>query len=618
MPVVAIDLSALWQNRCICASRFSATIWRFLINKPMRFLKKIATLLTLRQRRQSAALLGLMLVGSVLETAGVGLIVPVLALMASADPMTRIPQLKPLLDVLGQPTQSQLILMGMSALFVVYLLKSLFLALLYWKLNAFVFAVRADLSQRLFAGYLRQPWSFHLQRNSAHLISMLASETNQFTASALQPALLLATELLVLTGICALVIIAEPRGAFLLITMLGITAVCFQRLTRDRLAGWGKARLYHEGLRVLHAQQGIGGAKDVKLLGREDEFLAQYAVHNLGSARAVERQQTLQQMPRLLLEVLAVGGLTLLAFVILEQGKSPTTVLATLGLFAAAAFRIMPSINRAVGAMQSLRYSRPTVDALSREFHQLEKRLVLDTGTPFEFRNAIVLTAVQYQYPTTHKTTLSDINITIPRGGSVGFIGGSGAGKSTLVDIILGLLSPTSGTVTVDGVDIQHNLRGWQDKIGYVPQSIFLTDDSLRRNVAFGVPEEQIDDDAVQRAIHAAQLEEFSNSLPEGLNTSVGERGVRLSGGQRQRIGIARALYHDPQVMVLDEATSALDTDTEGEVMAAVNALSGEKTLIIVAHRLSTVAHCERLYKLEHGQIVEDGAFETMARGIAV
>lgn len=584
----------------------------------MRFLKKLATLLSPRQRRQSAALLGLMLVGSVLETASVGLIVPALALMASATPTTSFPQFKPLLDALGQPTQSQLILFGMSALFVIYLSKSLYLAFLYWKLNAFVFAVRADLSQRLFAGYLRQPWSFHLQRNSAHLISMLATETNQFTASALQPALLLATEILVLAGICTLVVIAEPMGAFLLIAILGTTAFGFQRLTRDYLVRWGKARQHHEGLRVLHAQQGIGGAKDVKLLGREGEFLAQYKVHNYGSARTVERQQTLQQLPRLLLEVLAVGGLATLAFVFLKQGMTSAAILGTLGLFAAAAFRIMPSINRVVGAMQSLRYSRPTIDALCYEFQQLQEQPTPDRGTPLEFRNAIVLTAVHYQYPAASKAALSDICISIPRGTSVGFIGGSGAGKSTLVDIILGLLTPSSGKVTVDGVDIQHNLRGWQDRIGYVPQTIFLTDDSLRRNVAFGVPEEQIDDAAVRRAIRAAQLEAFSTNLPEGLNTTVGERGVRLSGGQRQRIGIARALYHDPQVMVLDEATSALDTDTEQEVMAAVNALSGEKTLIIVAHRLSTVAHCERLYRLEHGRIVEEGAFETMVQGVSI
>jgi len=581
----------------------------------MRLLKKFATLLTPRQRRQSATLFILMMVGSVLETASVGLIVPALALMVSADPMTSFPQIKALRDLLGEPTQSQLILMGMLALFVIYLFKSLYLAFLYWKLNGFVFAVRADLSQRLFAGYLRQPWSFHLQRNSAHLISMLATETNQFTASALQPALLLATELLVLTGVCTLVIIAEPMGAFLLIAMLGTTAFCFQRLTRGYLAIWGKARQHHERLRVLHAQQGIGGAKDVKLLGRESEFLAHYEVHNRGSARAVERQQTLQQIPRLLLEVLAVGGLSMLAFVFVLQGRPAATILTTLGLFAAAAFRIMPSINRVVGAMQSLRYSRSTIDALCYEFQQLKRQPVVGKNAPIEFLDAIILKAVHYQYPETSTAALSDINITIPRGTSVGFIGGSGAGKSTLVDIILGLLSPSHGNVTVDGMDIKHNLRGWQDRIGYVPQTIYLTDDSLRRNVAFGVPEEQIDDAAVRHAIRAAQLEAFSNSLPEGLNTSVGERGVRLSGGQRQRIGIARALYHDPQVMVLDEATSALDTDTEREVMAAVNALSGEKTLIIVAHRLSTIEHCERLYRLEHGRIVEENVFEAVARG---
>jgi ABC-type multidrug transport system fused ATPase/permease subunit len=228
---------------------------------------------------------------------------------------------------------------------------------------------------------------------------------------------------------------------------------------------------------------------------------------------------------------------------------------------------------------------------------------------PMAFRTGISLENVSYRYPTGHADALSDVSLTMPHGSSVGLVGGSGAGKSTLVDIILGLLDPSSGRVTVDGVDIGSNVRGWQDQVGYVPQSIFLCDDTLRRNVAFGIPDGRVDEAAVRRALRAAQLEDFVAALPQGLDTTVGERGMKLSGGQRQRIGIARALYHDPQVLVLDEATSALDTETEKGVMEAVNALHGAKTLIIIAHRLTTVANCDLLYKLENGRVVQSGSF---------
>jgi ABC-type multidrug transport system fused ATPase/permease subunit len=267
----------------------------------------------------------------------------------------------------------------------------------------------------------------------------------------------------------------------------------------------------------------------------------------------------------------------------------------------------MPSVNRVLGAVQSLRYGLPVIDVLYEE-------IMLGAPAPADGASAatrlceqIQLVGVTYQYPTAATPALHGISLTIRCGESVGVIGASGSGKSTLVDVVLGLLTPTVGTVRVDGQSTQRNLRGWQDQVGYVPQSVFLTDDTLRRNVAFGLPDDQIDDAAVRRAIRTAQLEDFVASLPNGLETLVGERGVRLSGGQRQRIGIARALYHEPPVLVLDEATSALDVETEQSVMQAVSALHGSKTILIVAHRLSTVAQCDRLYRLEQGRIVAEG-----------
>ena len=360
-------------------------------------------------------------------------------------------------------------------------------------------------------------------------------------------------------------------------------------------------------MRIQHLQQGLGGAKDAKLLGREADFLNQYHVHNAGSEKVSRREFTLGALPRLWLEMLAICALAVLVIGMIGQGKPQDALLPALGLFAAAAFRLMPSANRVINALQCVRFSRPVIDMLSSELRLLDDTNPQPRGGPLPFTMSLALDRIQFAYPSAETQALRGVSLTISRGSSVGFIGGSGAGKSTLVDIMLGLLTPDSGAVKVDGIDIRTNLRGWQDQIGYVPQSIFLTDDTLRRNVAFGLPSDQINEAGVWRAICAAQLTQFVEDLPKGLETLVGERGVRLSGGQRQRIGIARALYHDPSVLVLDEATSSLDTGTERSFMEAVRALQGDKTVIIVAHRPSTVEHCNRLFRVENGRIVDEG-----------
>jgi ABC-type multidrug transport system fused ATPase/permease subunit len=326
----------------------------------------------------------------------------------------------------------------------------------------------------------------------------------------------------------------------------------------------------------------------------------------------LQLQAALQQFPRLWLELLAIGGLALLVTSMLAQGRDMVSIVPTLGLFAVAAFRLMPSVNRVLAAVQSLRYAHVVIDTLYEEFKLDVPEPVANqangvTHPVSAFKAEIHLSILGYTYPNATLPAISDISITIQKGQSAGFIGPSGAGKSTLIDVILGLLPPSSGQVLVDGQDIGKNLRAWQDQIGYVPQMIYLTDDTLRRNVAFGLPDGQIDDTAVRRAIRDAQLEEFVASLPDGIESKVGERGVRLSGGQRQRIGIARALYHNPSVLVLDEATSALDSETEVDVMQAITALKGNKTILIVAHRLSTVKNCDQLYQLEHGKLVAYG-----------
>ena len=573
---------------------------------------KIWSLLTPAEQRNALALLVLMFVGMVLETISLGLVIPAIALLTQSDLALNYPALQPFLQMLGNPSQQSLLVGGMLVLVGVYFIKALFLALLAWQQTRFAYGVQARLSHRVFAIYLYQPYTFHLQRNSAQLIRNVINEVNLFTFNGIMPGMMLFTESLVLLGLCSLLLFVEPLGALIVVSILGTAAWGFHRLTRGRIARWGEARQHHEGLRIQHLQQGLGGAKDAKLLGRENEFLEQYRPHNLQSARVGQLQTTLQQLPRLWLELLAVNGLAILVISMLAQDHAPEAVLSTLGLFTAAAFRIMPSINRVLGAVQSLRYGLPVTDVLHAELNLGMPKVPPPFSPVTPFTASLEMFQITYNYPLAAEPSLKDISLTIRHGESIGFIGASGAGKSTLIDILLGLLTPDAGEVRVDGKDIQSNLRNWQDQIGYVPQLIFLTDDTLRRNVAFGLPADQIDEAAVLRAIHAAQLGQFVNELPDGLDTLVGERGVRLSGGQRQRIGIARALYHDPAVLVLDEATSALDTTTERGVMDSVRALRGDKTLIIVAHRLSSVEHCDHLYRLDRGRLAVEGRAAAM------
>jgi ABC-type multidrug transport system fused ATPase/permease subunit len=571
-------------------------------------LRKIYSLLTASEHREAFFLLGLMTAAAVLETFGVGLVVPALAILLQSDPTTSYPALRPLLEFTGGRPRAQVVATGMLVFVAVYLAKAVFVTFVIWRQNKFVFALHARLSQLLFQIYLRQPYTFHLQRNSAQLIHNLVARISDLAFNGVMACMLCLTDALVLAGIAALLLIVQPAGALLVGASLGAAAWGFQRATRARLVRWGTARPHHEERRLHHLQQGLGGAKEVKLLGREEDFLAQYRFHSMQSGRLAARYQTALELPRLGLELLGVVALAALVLTMLAQGREMTGIVLTLGLFAAAAFRLMPSVNRIVSSGQRLRYVGPTIETLYAELTlpapDAEARAVHSTS----FDTDIKLDNIGYTYPSSTAPALDGVVISLGKNECVGFVGPSGSGKSTLVDVILGLLTPDAGQVLVDGLNIQHDLRSWQNQVGYVPQSIYLTDDTLRRNVAFGLADEDINGAAVERAVKAAQLEGFVADLPDGLETVVGERGVRLSGGERQRIGIARALYHDPPVLVLDEATSALDGRTERRVMQDVIALRGTKTILVVAHRLSTVEHCDRLYRLEHGKVVAEGA----------
>jgi ABC-type multidrug transport system fused ATPase/permease subunit len=566
--------------------------------------KKIWLLLTIEERKKVFVLIVLMIIGMMLETLGVGMLIPAIALLTQDDIAFKYPVIQPLLRQFGNPSQRGIVIDGMLVLVGVFLLKSFFLALLTRRQMKFCFGVQARLSQLLFSIYMRQPYVFHLQRNSAKLIFNVVNEVNTIIGNGFIPLMTLFTEATVVIGLSGLLLIVQPKGILLAGCILGIFSWIFHRFTAAHIRRWGELRQYHDGARMQHLQQGLGGAKDVKIFGRESEFIDEYSFHNVLTAKVQEKEAAMQQMPRLWLELLAIIGFAVVVITMMIQNQSIDMILPVVGLFAAASFRLMPSVNRVLVALHALNYGVPVINNIYAEVSLPIDRIGVENHHIQDIEFQLELRHITFEYPGAPTAALKDISLAIHRGDTVGFIGQSGAGKSTLIDILLGLLSPSSGVIEVDGKNIHLNIRDWQDQIGYVPQSIYLIDNSLRRNIAFGLPNDSIDDAAVYRAIKLAQLDSFVNELADGIETQVGERGVRLSGGQRQRIGIARALYHDPSILVLDEATSALDNETEYGVMQAIKALHGSKTIIIVAHRMSTVENCDYLYKLDKGVLV--------------
>jgi len=574
-------------------------------------LRAVWAILLPHERRSAVLVVLLMLTGTLLEMFSIGLIVPALALL-TGDSVTMPARLRPWVDTAGG-VSPRLILVVLLSLVGVYAVKSVFLLFSAYCESRFVRTAQADVSRRLFSAFLAKPWTYHLEKNSGVLLHAM-TDTQNFAIVCINLVQIL-SELFVLSGLLLLLLWMEPLGAVVVAGTLGMAFLVLNTVVRPRATGWALVRQHHMQMFLKHVRQALGGAKEVKLRGCEREFLDQFHVHTEGAARMGTRQTLAEQVPRLWFELLAVIALFLLAAAMVWEGRPVRALVPMLGLFATVAFRVLPSVTYATVSLQRMRQYEPMLDALV-DYLADEDRNPPRAGPPARgFRDAIRIERVSYRYPTGHEPVLRDVDIEIPHGMAVGFIGGSGAGKSTLVDVILGLLPPASGRVTVDGVDIQGDLRSWQRLIGYVPQTIYLCDDTIRRNVAFGVPEKAIDDAAVRRALAAARLDDFVATLPQGMNTFVGERGVRFSGGQRQRIGIARALYHDPEVLVLDEATSALDSETERAVMTAVDSLHGVKTIIIVAHRLSTVANCDVLHRLDDGRVVQSGPFNAMVPG---
>ena len=559
-----------------------------------------------RQEKLKLIYIGsLMLIGSIFEAFSLGMVIPILGLLSNPDKEISTSLFRNTFKGVSDET---FVLFALLAMLIIFTLKTLFLIWKVWVQKGFTSSVSARISRDLYGTYLRQPYSYFLGKNSSTLVRNSLSG-NTFSEGIVDPILFLISEGLVTFCLLLFLMFLEPIGTLMTLCVFGLGALAYRKPTSKRITKWGEIDIIQKALLINQLQQGFGGIKDLKMLRRESYFINEFNERLVISASLFRNFSLLQALPRYFLELLTIACFVVLVSTMITFGSGLISVVPVLGLFGVAAFRILPATYQIIGNVQSLNRNGPLLDYL---VHDLS--LIVEPSEVFKINDDNFVNAkisnLNFSYSESDNESLSGISLVVSRGDAVGIVGQSGSGKSTLVDVLLGFLKPQDGSITVNGVDINSSLQWWRSKVGYVPQSIFLTDDTLRRNVAFGLPEDEIDESAVRVALCLAQLEEFVSSLPEGGNTMVGERGVRLSGGQRQRIGIARALYNNPEVLVLDEATSSLDTETEHEVMKAVQALQGDKTVIIVAHRLSTVEYCDRLYRLDAGRIVDEGTFD--------
>lgn len=556
---------------------------------------------------------GLVLFGSFLEVVGVSLVLPILAVVSDPAWIARLSSVPAVGGWLAEQSQARLLGIGLAAMLGIGGLKFAALGLLSYVQSRFAGSVERTTSSKLFRGFLRRPWEYHLRRNSAELIQLCRVEVIN-VAYVVTGFLNILTDGAMILCVLVFLVLAEPLAAAVGIVLLSATGGLFYFLTYERLERWGRERQAADIDRIRHLQQGLSSVREITVLQCQDQFAAQYESRTRAYVRVLSLQQFLQHTPRLGLELVAVIAVAGISVVLVSSGREVNELVPALGLFVAASVRVIPSANRLLGAIQLIRWGAPSVASVVRELHELPDSTAAKPvqAVVLPRSGAIEVESVSYRYPGSSSDALHGLTASIALGSTVGVIGASGSGKTTLMDVLLGLIAPSAGRVHVGGLSIYEHLDEWHRCVAYVPQSIQLIDDTLRRNVAFGVEDSKINEQKVWQAIRGASLESFVKSLPEGLDARVGEEGSWLSGGQRQRIGIARALYRDPQVLVLDEATSALDTDTEAEFMQVVSALRGKKTVVIVAHRLSTLAMCDRVLRLAAGRIVADGSFASV------
>lgn len=584
--------------------------------KKVTMLHKISYLFDRKQKRQFVGLAVLILIGGVLETLGVSMMLPVVGAIMNTQALMENELVKKFTSFLHIETDRQFIVVMLVAVMALFVIKNTYLLLQTYVQNTFVAQNRNKMISRVMREFLKAPYENYLGADIPTVFRLTDSDIpNAFQL--ILVLIQLITEVVVSVFLCVVVVIISPAMTlFIVVIFMGLSLILFKVL-KPRLNEIGRTNQSIQSRIAKWRIQSIYGLKDVKVLNREEFFLRNYYESGSIGANVARNYAVLNNLPRLLIETVFIVSMLCFIMIYLLRGGDMTVLLPQLTALATAAIRIMPSANRINTYMSEISYAQPCLDYLYENLSESMKRDVKgsvtgydkteerDKNSRLELKDKIELNHITYAYPNTDKNIFTDAHMEVKKGQSVGIMGPSGAGKSTIVDILLGLLHAQEGNVTCDGIDIFDDYEAWLAQIGYIPQSIYLVDESIRANIAFGIDEDKIDDKRIWEVLEEAQLKEFVEELPEGLDATIGDRGIRISGGQRQRIGIARALYHDPEILVFDEATSALDGDTEKAVMDAVNSFHGRKTMVIIAHRLNTIAKCDVIYKVENEKIVE-------------
>lgn len=565
-------------------------------------LKKINFLITKRQRTGLVVLTILLFIGMFLEIFGLGIIIPALSILIDPELIDKTPVLRTFRIQFSGFSDLFFLIFFLAGIVFVYFLKSLFLVLITHKQNRFLSNITSFISNKLFESYLNQPYNFHLKRNASELIKNIQVEIYYLHTYLLSLITIFIEGGFVIAIISTLIYI-EPFGAISIGIFYGFLSLLFLQFTKRKLKLWGDLRQNLDSEVSKIALESFGGIKDIIILGKSNFFIDRFSNINYLKARISSNQATFSQIPRFYLELISIVGLVSFIILMINQGKNINEIITVMGVFVAATFRMIPSLNRIIAAAQSLKFSQPSVITVYNEINILgflnNEKYILEE---FEFNSKIEFKNVSFGF-NKNQNIIKDIDLKINKGETIGIIGESGSGKSTFVDLLIGLHKPTSGSILIDNKSEIQLKQSWRNNIGYVSQSIYLMDDSILNNIALGVSENMIDRVRINQLIKDVQLEKFVANLKLGIETKVGERGVQLSGGQRQRIGLARALYNNPEILILDEATSALDTDTEIEVMTSINNLKGKKTIVIIAHRKSTLEKCDFIYEITNSRI---------------
>lgn len=575
----------------------------------IRVLKKYRQIMNRGQKLRIGIIILMMLIGGVLETLSVSLILPLVTAIMQPDFIETNKYAKIICELFDLHSPNTFMIIVIFALIAMYIGKNLFLYLEYYTQIRFVCNNRYALQQRLMQSYITRPYEFFLNESSAEVMRVINSDVS-VAFSLLSTLMSLFTELVIGFALVITIIAVDPVMAGLVALILIILMTFLGVVMKPILRNAGVRFQKSSAITNQWLMQSMHGIKEVKIAAKEAFFVEQYAKAGRESIECEKKNTVMGNIPKLMIEAVTVSAMLGVIAVLMLRGKNMSELVPQLAAFAMAAVRLLPCANRVSAAFNNISYQEPMLDKMIenvRDVSEWEK--ISDNEehhTAITLNHQLELQNITYRYPNTDNPVLHNADMIVPVGKSVGIVGASGAGKTTAVDILLGLLKPENGQVLVDGKNIEEDYRGWLSHLSYIPQSIYMLDDTIRANVAFGFDSKNVSDEQIWSALREAQLEEFVKSLPEGLDTSIGEQGVRLSGGQRQRIGIARALFTDPELIILDEATSALDNDTEAAIMDAINALHGKKTLIIIAHRLTTIEECDIVYRVENGQIKKE------------